>query len=367
MTARDCEKLSPILEENEMVIQFLATLPHGFTYVFLRNGAGAQKGSFQWPAEFKGGQSPCVLYNVGSHDPVQYAVDAGCSGVKVDIQVEKEELYAGAMPKALDTLRDLYLKPLVDKLDARNAAEVLRSSTSEFGRVGLLDEDPTRPFTLVLKLHSWAESALPQLVRLLESLKEKGYLSIRNGTQFVSRPVTVVLAGQNMANFGDMFNPDGDRTHNSIVLDISLEDLVVEDYGSVVGTSETSLAEMDDYIQSKGASDNSLGKYQMLTATVNFTKSIGFPHRGGRFSQHQIERVRAQVQAAHRRGLRARYEGISSYSQTLQRVIWRVLVHEGADLIEVDWTRCELPWWRRFVVAGDMHCHGRTGDISGES
>jgi hypothetical protein len=208
-----------------MVIQFLATLPYGLTYILFRRGVAEPNEFVPWTAEFKGQQSTCILYNAPAHDPVQYAVNAGCSGVTVDIRVQKDLLQDSAITKALNMLRDLYLNPLVDKLDAQRSAEALQASLSEFGRVGLFDEEPRRSFTLVLKLYSLVELVLPQLAFLLEPLKEKGYLSFRNGTRFVARPVTVVLTGRDMADSGDVSGSDWDGTLNSIMLDTSLDEL----------------------------------------------------------------------------------------------------------------------------------------------
>ncbi|BAE59857.1 unnamed protein product [Aspergillus oryzae RIB40] len=332
-----------------IVIQFLAALPYGLTYIVFRSGIEEQKGFVQWPTEFSREPSTCILYNPQARDAIQYAIDAGCSGVKVDLQAQESEL-------------------LVDSLVSdREAPGTLGTSTDETSPIGLFDEDPARPFTLFLELHTSVQAAWPHLVSQLMPLKQKGYLSYRNGTRVVPRPVTIVLTGLEGLDFGDVVGSDHDNILDSMMFDTSLEQLVKEDYGPTLRVTQSSRgvggsnsaqteADTDNLKQSHESS------YQLVTATANFTRSIGFPRRGGRFSPQQIERVRAQVRAAHRRGLRARYEGTSDYPPPVRRMIWRILVREGADIIEIDGRGCEIPWWRRFFVTGSMECRGRKGD-----
>ncbi|KAB8210019.1 hypothetical protein P875_00053318 [Aspergillus parasiticus SU-1] len=357
-----------------IVIQFLAALPYGLTYIVFRSGIEEQKGFVQWPTEFSREPSTCILYNPQAHDAIQYAIDAGCSGVKVDLQAQEGELLVDGLlsdREAPGTLGSLYLNSLLRKLDARNSAVVSPASTDETSPIGLFDEDPARPFTLFLKLHTPVQAVWPHIVSQLMPLKQKGYLSYRNGTRVVPRPVTIVLTSPEGLDFGDVVGTNHDSILDSIMFDTSLEQLVKEDYGPTLRVTQSSRGVGGSNSAQTEADTESLkqhheSSYQLLTATANFTQLIGFPHRGGRFSPQQIERVRAQVRAAHRRGLLARYEGTSDYPPPVRRIIWRILVREGADIIEIDGRRCEIPWWRRFFVTGSMECRGRKGDTGNE-
>ncbi|KAB8257140.1 hypothetical protein BDV32DRAFT_87398 [Aspergillus pseudonomiae] len=354
-----------------VVVQFLAALPYGFTYIVFRSGIEEPKGFVQWPTEFSREPSTCILYNPQAHDAIQYAIDAGCSGVRVGFKAQGGELLVDGLVsnrQVSGTLDKLYINPLIKKLDARNSAEVSPASTAKSGPIGLFDTDPAQPFTLFLELRTSVQAAWPQLVSQLMPLKQKGYLSYRNGTQVAPRPVTIVLTGLESLDFVDMAEPAHDSIIESIMFDTSLEQLLKEDYGSALRVPQASHSVRESKpAQTEADTGSSLRQhhefsYQLLTATANFTRSIGFPHRGGRFSPQQIERVRAQVRAAHRRGLHARYEGASDYPPAVRRMIWRILVHEGADMIEIDGRRCEIPWWRRYFVGGGMECHGRKED-----
>ncbi|KAE8131169.1 hypothetical protein BDV38DRAFT_290623 [Aspergillus pseudotamarii] len=354
-----------------IVVQFLAALPYGLTYIVFRSGIEEHQGFVQWPTEFSRTPSACILYNPQAHDAIQYAIDAGCSGVKVDLQAQEGRLLVDSLAsdrEVSETLENLYLNPLLKKLDARNSAVIYPATTDASSPIGLFDEDPAQPFTLFLELHTSVQAAWPHLVSQLMSLKQKDYLSYRNGTRVVPRPVTIVLTGLEGLDFGDGDGSDHDNVNESMMFDTSLEQLLKEDYGSALKVSQSShKVRGGNSAQTEADTEDSLNQhhessYQLVTATANFTRSIGFPHRGGRFSSQQIERVRAQVRAAHRRGLRARYSGTSGYSPPVRRMIWRILVREGADMIEVDGRGCEIPWWRRFFVGGGMECRGRKGD-----
>ncbi|KAE8352670.1 hypothetical protein BDV28DRAFT_157682 [Aspergillus coremiiformis] len=327
-----------------IVAQFLAALPYGFMYIFLRRGIDGQQVVFPWPAEFRGETSTCILHNLRTRDAVQHAVDAGCSGVKVDIQSSGDELLVESpIPdqEASSTLHSLYLSTLVGKLDAINSAAVSPVSTDGSDPIGLFDGNPGQSFMLFLELHTSLKIAWPQLVSQLTPLKQKGYLSYRNETRVVPRPVTIVLTGFDASELDE-----DDSMRENIMFDTPLEQLAVDDGDSALTISAPAPGPRSDPADLP---------YPVFTATANFSRSIGFPHRGGRFSPRQIERVRAQVRAAHRRGFRARYEGIPSYPPPVRRMIWRILDHAGADFIEIDGTGCEIPWWRRILLIG-MEC-----------
>ncbi|KAE8149352.1 hypothetical protein BDV25DRAFT_130458 [Aspergillus avenaceus] len=347
-----------------VVIQFLATLPYGLTYILLRSGFGEQKGLAQWPVEFHGERSACVLQNPRASDTIQHVLEAGCSGVKVDVTLKENDfvLNGSVHYKPQDRLHNVYLDSLLEKLDARDSAVGHWASTGHDSPSGLFDEDPARSFLLFLQIHTTIRTAWPRLIAQLRPFKEKGYLSYRNGTQVVARPVTIVLTGLDESDFEGLAGPSDDSIMDNVMFDTSLEQLLMEDHGSALRISASAHGSKRSGAVRSGRDLKETQEqyrffsYQTQTATADFTRSIGLPGRGGRYTQQQIDRVRAQVRAAHRRGLRARYEGISCYPPSLRRMIARILVHEGADIVEIDEAGCDLPWWRRFIMIGGTRC-----------
>ncbi|KAL4754690.1 hypothetical protein BDW72DRAFT_165959 [Aspergillus terricola var. indicus] len=137
-------------------------------------------------------------------DAVEYILASGCTGVKVDLWQRDGELLVGSSQSTLDeehTLQSVYLQPLQTHLDARHSAYI--NSTENHGveaeivPVGLFDEDSTQSFMILLDVQTTLRRAWPLLLRQIEALNEKGYLSFRNAEQdLILRPVTVVVSGR---------------------------------------------------------------------------------------------------------------------------------------------------------------------------
>ncbi|KAL4893119.1 hypothetical protein BDV59DRAFT_178482 [Aspergillus ambiguus] len=326
-----------------MVIQFIASLPYGVSHLLLRKEV-EELGAVQWPDEFT--STSCLAYNPLAHgNAIQYAVDAGCTGLKADVWLRDDnELTVGAAASqsADATLQTVYLQPILDQLQELNrdpAAAPIPDDT----QAGLFNSDPAHSFTLVLELHVSLPAAWPRLAALLTPLWERRYLSYTNGSRVISRPVTVVLTGTDPLSVDKMeIGMDAmSGVASSIFIDIHPTE---RDPGH---SSNSPPSTADD---SPPTQLTSFFLAHAYSASTNFTHAIGKPHRG-RFSRPQIDRVRAQVLAAHTRGLRARFTGIPCHSARLRRVIWRMLAREGADLIEVDWSGCQGRW-RGFLTFG---------------
>ena len=89
-------------------------------------------------------------------------------------------------------------------------------------------------------------------------------------------------------------------------------------------------------------------------ASVSFKRAVGWPWRG-RLSKGQIESMRKQIAGAHARGLKVRYWSVPSWPRGMRNYLWRVLVKEGVDYLNVDdlksatqddWNWGKKPsWW----------------------
>ncbi|KAL5362563.1 hypothetical protein BJX96DRAFT_154165 [Aspergillus floccosus] len=317
------ERLFPVLclfLMFTMVVQFIASLPYGVSHLLLRTELD-ELGAVQWPAEFADSASACLAYNPLAHDnAIAYAVDTGCTGVRADVWLgSDDELTVGAKATADATLQTVYLEPLLAQLDEANRDPAAVP-------VGVFPADRARSFVLLLELHAPLHEVQPRLDALLAPFQERGYLSYTNSSRVVSRPVTIVLGGDLSIEGTDM-DPTG--VSNSLFFD------------------EPATTPMEH----KHEPHTTHLPIHPYTASTNFTSAIGAPHRG-RFSRPQLDHVRAQVRAAHARGARARFTDIPCHSTRLRRVIWRMLVREGADVIEVDWSGCQGRWWRGFITFG---------------
>lgn len=338
-----------------VIIQFLALLPTVFTYLLPKEGAVDDRLPVpQWPSEFTTNRpSHCLSYNPRSSDAAQYAIAAGCTGAKADLWLHGTDLLVGSSFADLDvkhTLRTLYLDPLLAKLDAKRKAS--GDSEAQHG----LFEDPAQSFVLVLEFKTWQHAALSELDSHLYGLRQGGYLTRMNGSEVIPGPVTVVVTGQ-----GEHHVRAGhDAEHDEIFFDASLDELTMKDYDQPwklthrVSSNDNksrdpNTAPTNPLEPQKGLSAEAPSS-TIYSATAHLIESIGYPRRG-RFSPQQIALLRAQVHAAHRRGLRVRYEGILQGQGRLSDYIWRVLVREGVDMIDVDWKASyHRAWWQQWFT-----------------
>ncbi|PYH44209.1 uncharacterized protein BP01DRAFT_299214 [Aspergillus saccharolyticus JOP 1030-1] len=333
-----------------VMVQFLSLLPNGISYIFFREHYSAQAGFVHWPAEFDGQSAACIAYNPRSHpDAIRYAIAARCKGIKADIWLQGEELYVGTSNATLRphlTLRKTYLDPLLQHLEAK---ESLGGSSQAAA---------TDQFVLFLEFRSPVRAGWPYLLTELQSLNDRGYLAQRNGSQITSKAVRIAVVGDDHVEhvyeeyqqhplspsiFMDGANvskgPDSASKH---------PDTMAQPYEGRGSQPRPSWKEWKNTTTAKAVQHTRL---PLLSTTMHFGHEVGTPHRG-RFSRQQLDLVRAHIDAAHARGLQARFEGIPCGSQGMSRLIWRILVKAGADFIDVDWTGCPRQRWRHFLTIG---------------
>ncbi|RMJ21518.1 hypothetical protein PHISP_07617 [Aspergillus sp. HF37] len=284
-------------------LQTLTVIPHGISYV--QDVVGWRADNRAWE-QTQRTWTPCLTYSPledPHSDPIQTSPETGCAGVKTDVWLYNDQLLVGSSVRHLETqqtLQRVYLDPLLRRFEA------LRP-----------DEDPALGFVLLLELKTSAHALWPYLAALLEPLRNAGHLTHLDGSRVIPGRLTVVVSGRGTA---DGFR-GVDNAQSDIFLDASLDELTLEDYASPSALGRPRVGLEPDPLR---------GFY---CATANFQESIGTPRRG-RFSEQQIALIRAQVRAAHQRGLRARYEGIPRGHAKQREIVWRELAREGADLVE---------------------------------
>lgn len=334
-----------ITNKNRIItVQFLALLPTFFAYMLPKEGTADNRlPVLQWPSGFSTNRpGHCLSYNPHSRGAAQ----SSCMSVKVDLWLHGTDLLVGSSVTDFNmkyTLRSLYFDPLQKELDAkRNALKDSQSQPKLFG-------DSTQSFVLVLEFKTWQHAALSELDSDLYGLRQSGYLTWMNGSEVIPGPVTVVVTGQRE----HYLRSGHDAEYNEIFFDTLLDELTMKDYDPwklthrdppKSNTSSTNILKPNKGL-STGAPSSTI-----YSATATFSESVGFP-RQGRFSPQQIALIRAQVQAAHRRGLWVRYEGVPQGQGRLSDYIWRILVREGVDMIDVDWQAAyHRAWWQRWFT-----------------
>ncbi|KAJ5767856.1 hypothetical protein N7533_000439 [Penicillium manginii] len=320
---------------------------------------------------------PCHSHNdYWRRVPLFSALRAGCTSVEADIWLENDILRVGHTPHTIlrgQTLNSLYLNPLLETLQQHNphlngsvpvstsapasasesspavspASDQPSDLTTTYTNahththspkeiIGIFPTNPTQTLVLLIDFKS-GEHQWEYLMEALRPLRESGYLSYTSTststsknansssstteeTEIITRPITIVATGS-APYHRILSNP-----HRDTFYDAPLDDLD--------STPQSSIHEAYSWKNS-------------YYASVNFHRSIGSLPLA-RLSQGQLAKARSQIQAAHERGLKVRYWGTPGWPVGLRNYVWRVLVREGVDVLNVDDLRAatRVDWGR---------------------
>ncbi|RAH69079.1 uncharacterized protein BO66DRAFT_376126 [Aspergillus aculeatinus CBS 121060] len=265
-------------------------------------------------------------------EPLYSALRAGCIGVEADIWPSNPDLLVGHTPFTLHadvTLRRLYLDPLLDLLQKHNTrSSQLQPAHGSSPPAGVFATDPAQTLVLLIDFKTAGEALWEPVQAQLQPLRAGGFLTSYNGTAVVERPVTVVATGD--VPFHRLV---ANTTYRDIFYDAPLDQLEGTPRASESRGVEDSPPDSPPALSE--SDDDGYTRANSYYASVDFRRTIG-SLSGNRFSEAQLARVRAQVAAAHARGLKVRYWGTPGWPRGLRNHVWHVLVREGVDLINVD-------------------------------
>ena len=285
-------------------------------------------GLSHWPTDFTRDILPKPIHSHNDYwrrVPFFDAIGAGAVGVEADIWLFAEELYVGHSISSLTpnrTLDSLYINPLLDVLNKQNPDPKVMPETGHQIK-GVYDTTPEQPLIFLIDFKTAGSALFPYVVKALEPLRSKGYLSYQDGSQFVQGPVIVVGTGNTPF---DMIISDEANPHHDIFFDAPLDQMY-----------EPSTADEDLYQSPPPASNTSYtyNASNSLYASVSFKDTVGHL-KGGTFSDDQLQRARGFIKGAHLRGLKARFWDLPYWPISLRNRVWTVLVKEGMDILNVD-------------------------------
>lgn len=338
----------------------------------------------------------CHSHNdYASQEPLFGALRAGCDGVEADVwRLDTSgTLYVGhhaADLRPARTLRRMYVMPMRRILDGLTPAgwkprgNARRGETrSEAGspqHPGLLGDG--RSVVLLIDVKTAAASTVRTVLAALAPLRDRGYLTTYSSAtgELVERPVTAVLSG--FARLDDVVEADAEAAAGGVGRDVFLDAPLARLSDDRDDNGDGSDSGRDEPARYRYNATNS------LYASASFSLSIGRPPPGAwlcalwppwrerrswagwslahsRFNPSsssssspsdahaaepylpatttpcadaaltapQLSRLHAQLDAAHVRGLRARYWGVPG---VVRGAVEEVLVREGVDVLNVD-------------------------------
>ncbi|KAL8677591.1 MAG: hypothetical protein Q9186_006000 [Xanthomendoza sp. 1 TL-2023] len=323
------------------------------------------QGLSSWPTDFSRDiiPVPCHSHNdYWRRVPLYSAIEAGCISVEADVWLFDKQLYVGHSLASLTpnrTLASLYVDPLLHILEKQNPTTRFHPDGNQ-SQHGVFDTVPEQSLTLLIDFKTSGSALFPYVVAALEPLRSSGHLTHRNGTQIVSRPITVIGTGNTPFN---LVNSDLTNPHLDIFFDAPLaamwEGLSGAEksppapepeppvYGADIDASipevttpaeEQRSASESDMGQGMSGAPESPDAYtteNSIYASVSFTQAIGHV-LFGKLSDSQMNLIRGHIRGAHRRGLKVRYWELPFWPIGLRNYVWDVLVKEGVDILNVD-------------------------------
>lgn len=321
-------------------------------------------GLASWPTDFSRDILPIPCHSHNDYwrtVPLFSAIEAGCIGVEADIWLFEEELFVGHSVSSLTpnrTLNSLYINPLLDILSKQNPKNTLLPNPDVRWH-GVFDTTPEQTLIILIDFKTSGSALWPHVLAALQPLRSKGYLTHLNGTELVPGPVTVVGTGNTPF---DLVDSDDHNSNHDIFFDAPLDSLF-ENLNDRHSSRQRGLEERqaDEGGQGKPSTSQDPAVYTSKNsyyASVDFGQAIGHLWNGD-FSEDQMNILRRQINAAHIRGLKARYWDLPFWPISLRNHVWDVLVKEGVDLLNVDdlsgatkrtWAQ-HRGWWRRMKGA----------------
>jgi hypothetical protein len=254
--------------------------------------------------------------------PLFSALHAGCTGVEADVWLFDgglSTLYVGHDTAALTanrTFESLYINPLVEILSRTNPQTEFYNES----RRGVFDYDPEQTLTLLVDVKTDGAKTWPEVLRQLEPLRKRGWLSYMEDGVVHYGPVIVVATGN--APFDLVVE---NSTYRDAFYDAPLNQMW-EDPDSEGDDSSS--------FSSSAAEAFTYNANNSFYASVSFWEAFGPVLTG--LSEPALQTIRGQVKGAHRRGLKARYWALPAWPISLRNKIWNILMSEGVDMLNVD-------------------------------
>ena len=317
------------------------------------------EGLEDWPTIFTHDITPIPCHSHNDYwreVPLFSALSVGCTSVEADVWLVDGELYVGHERAALTkqrTLTSLYIGPLVQILENQNPhTEFTGPDSTPRALNGVFDTDALQSLTLLIDVKTDGRSTWPTVISQLAPLREKGYLTFYNGTDVHPGPITVVASGEAPFEAIAEANPPRDyffdapldrlgsrsslggydySTTNSYYASVSFKQtigIVVLPLGSSTSPSSTATATGSRNEKDKDKGEDDDEEEEEEEKERGEEKSI--------LNTSQLQILRSQIKAAHALGLKVRYWDLPAWPVALRNAVWRALVHEGVDVLNVD-------------------------------
>ncbi|KAJ9639926.1 hypothetical protein H2201_007295 [Coniosporium apollinis] len=206
------------------------------------------------------------------------------------------------------TFSSLYINPILDTLRRQNPTTAF---VHEETRNGVFDAAVSQTLYLFIDFKTRDGGEFEAAEEALQPLLDANYLTVYNGSAVVRGPVTIIGTGYTALSAVVAQEP------RYIFYDAPLANLSRPGYENITSAvsqiASTSFASNFGRVIRQKAADSE-----------------------GPLNSTQLELLRGHVSTAHERGILTRYWATPGYPIGTRNAVWRTLVEEGVDLLNVD-------------------------------
>ncbi|KAF2125357.1 hypothetical protein P153DRAFT_370029 [Dothidotthia symphoricarpi CBS 119687] len=245
--------------------------------------------------------------------PYWTGLSYGAVSTEADVWLINGTLYVGHEPSALTkhrTLESLYIEPILDTLQRMNPETPFVQPGEQNG---VFDTSSAQTLYLFIDIKTAADETWPAVLRALEPLRSGDWLSTYDGKRFFSNPVTVIGTGNTQLSDVQKYMP------RDVFFDAPLASLGEDKYAKLTANESP-------------------------IASTNFASSFG-ELRKRAFNDTQLNLLRKQLDAAHAKGIKARYWNQPAWPVGTRNFVWRLLWDEGVDFLNVDDLKGAAEFW----------------------
>ncbi|KAF1991162.1 hypothetical protein K402DRAFT_443930 [Aulographum hederae CBS 113979] len=284
---------------------------------------------YTYPTDFTRGIIPKPLHSHNDYwrdVPYYSALSVGAVSVESDVWLVNGTLHVGHEISALTdarTFHSLYIGPILDTLKRQNPSTKF---VTEETHNGVFDTSSGQTLYLWVDLKTDGPTTWPYVLEALEPLRSGGWLTTYNGSAVIPGAVTVIGTGNTPFSYFAA-SPGTSSSPRFTFFDAPLAKLNSPDYSNI--TAAISPIASTDFSASFGE-------------VVDVTAAGG----EGPLNSTQLDILRSQIGDAHAKGIGARYWDTPGFPIGTRNAIWRVLIDEGSDLINVDDLEAGSTLWK---------------------
>ncbi|KXN89950.1 Altered inheritance of mitochondria protein 6 [Leucoagaricus sp. SymC.cos] len=265
----------------------------------------------QYPTQLTQGIVPKAIHSHNDYwrdVPLLTAVSLGVASVEADVWLVNGELFVGHEPAALAkqrTFDSLYIQPLVHMLGQQNPKNTFTQVANLTTPNGVFDTSSGTPLQLLVDIKTDGTEAMPFILRALEPLRSKGYLTTLENDALKPSAVTVVGTG---------------NTPLESVLALEPRDFFFDAPLTGLGTNSVNVTWSPKIAP---------------IASTDYEVAVGWDGIND-IMDAQRQTIKDLVNTAHGFGIKARFWDTPGWPIFARNKVWQELVDNGADWLNAD-------------------------------